>query len=611
MMRRALALSPLLLVALALGQAAAWSLALPVALLIVAVAAIGPRFEVDTGRQLLSSAIGAGAGYVLTSFAYEPEADRLGDAWAKLCAAALLAALARALLVTPRGGYAATLALAFAALSFAGKTPSATYAAFVVLFLAGGVWGLGEARPQTLPAGARRLGMGAAVLALAAALGFGTISGLRQLHAWAQARTRFSTHTWKPYVGFSDRMNLGALDGLLDSDRRVLRLRGGRADYLRGAVLDQYEGGRWRRSDTAELEVRGRLDGQPGPGAIEVSAITDRLDRFFVPLGAERLATTPSAVRMDDIGTIRPEAKRALAESVRFVLGPGGAERLAAPRPSDLYLSRRLRKYIGPLAEGWTVGATTDADKLRAIEARLMSEFDYARSFDRSDTFDPVVDFLFAQPAGHCEYFASALALLGRAVGIPTRMVMGYRVSERSPFGYFVVRERNAHAWVEAWLPETGWTTRDATPAAAQPNNREHEASYIDSSLDGLGVAYDDLTEWLTQRTLVETSLAWLAGCGVLALIVARGVRRRARRRAVAADEALLPFMQPLLEALDRKGHPRRADEPLERLAARLPDADSAHLLRRYSALRYGDIGDRETLARDVGASVEALRRAR
>jgi hypothetical protein len=238
-----------------------------------------------------------------------------------------------------------------------------------------------------------------------------------------------------------------------------------------------------------------------------------------------------------------------------------------------------------------------------------MREFSYARAFDRSKNFDPLIDFLFLNRAGHCEYFASALALLARAQGVPTRVVMGYRVTERSPFGYFVVRERNAHSWVEAWLPEVGWTTHDATPQEAQPNNREHEASVVASSLDALGVAYGDLTDWLTRRSLLETSLAWLAGCLVLVLIVARGARRRGRRQAIAPDEALLPFMRPLLEALDRRGHPRRPDEPLERLADRLPDAESARLLRRYSALRYGSIGDRDALARDVDASVEALRR--
>jgi len=217
--------------------------------------------------------------------------------------------------------------------------------------------------------------------------------------------------------------------------------------------------------------------------------------------------------------------------------------------------------------------------------------------------------FLFVDKRGHCEYFASALALLGRAAGVPTRLVMGYRVSERSPFGYFVVRERNAHAWVEAWLPGAGWVTRDATPALAQAQNSERQASYYESSLDALGVGYSDLTDWLGQRTLGQTSLAWLIGCAVLAAIVARGARRRARARALADDEALLPFMQPLIDMLDKAGHARSPDEPLERLAARLPDAEPARLLRRYSALRYGGVGDGAALARDVNASVAVLRR--
>jgi transglutaminase-like putative cysteine protease len=607
--RRLIAAAPLVVATLALGQTSSLSLALALALPIALGAGVGARFEVDLGRQLLSSAIGAGAGYVLTSFAYEPEQGRLGDGWAKLGAAALLAALARLLLIAPRGGYAPTLALAFAALSFAGKIQSAAYPVFVVLFLASGLWALDDAARW---AGAgprvRRYAMGAGVLALAAALGLGTTAGLRKLHAWAQGRVRTSSHAWQPMVGFSDRMHLGALDGLRDSQRRVLRVRGGRTDYLRGAVLDVYEGGRWRRSEDAERETTAHLDAQPGPLAIEIEAITGRLDRFFIPLEADLIATTPGSVRMDDIGTVRPEVRRQPIERVRFALGPGGGGRFAGPRASDIYLTKRLRRWIQPLAERWTAGATTAAEKMRAIESHLMAEFGYARSFDRSGNFDPVVDFLFSQPAGHCEYFASALALLGRAAGVPTRMVMGYRVREKSPFGYYVVRERNAHAWVEAWLPGAGWTTHDATPSEAQPNNREHEASYFASSLDALGVAYDELTDWLSRRTLIETSLAWLAGCAVLAVIVARGARRRAQRRAIEADEALLPFMEPLLQALDRRGHQRRPDEPLERLAARVPDKEAAHLLRRYSALRYGRIGDANALARDVEASVEALR---
>jgi transglutaminase-like putative cysteine protease len=603
--RRLLAALPLLVSASALGAAANWPLALALVLVMLLAALVGPRWEVDTGRQLLSSVIGAAIGYVLTSFMYEAERGQLSDGWAKLSAAALAAGAARSLLVAPRGGQSATLALAFAGLTFAGKTHSAAYTPLVVVFLASGLWSIGGGSLRLAP---RRVGVGAAVLALAAGLAVGGNLGLLRLHAWAQGRLRHSTHTWRPRTGFSDRMDLGALEGLLDSERRMLRVRGAHVDYLRGAVLDVYQAGGWRRSETGEQESLMRLDAEPGPGATEISAVAGRLDRFFLPLEARALSTRPLNVLGDAFGALRPDAKQPV-ESVRFVVGARDRAGTTEPRRDDLKVPQRLAHRLSPLAIEWTLGATSPADKLHALMTRLETGFEYSREFSRLDS-DPVLDFLFVNRRGHCEYFASALALMARSVGIPARVVMGYRVTERSPFGYFVVRERNAHAWVEAWLPERGWTTQDATPAEAQPQNRAHEASYFTSSVDALAVAYDDATDWLARRSLLETSLAWVAGCVVLALIIARGVRRQARVTAARGeDEALLPFMQSLLATLERQGHARRPDEPLERLAARLPDAEIAGLLARYSAHRYGGIGDRDALARDVTASVETLRR--
>ena len=615
MKRRLLGALPLLVGALALGHAAAWPPALVLLAVIAAVSAVGPRWEVDTGRQFLASVVGAGAGYLLASFAYEPEPGWLGDGWAKLCCSALLAALARSLLIAPRGGSALTLALAFAALTFAGKARNPAYAGYVVAFLLSGVGALEESTRGPSVLQPRRVWVGALVLALAAALGLAGLAGLLQLHAWAQSRSRVSSWAVPTSVGFSERMDLGSLDGLLDSKRRVLRVRGARVDYLRGAVFDSYEGGRWLASDAALKKTTARfgavspaVDSGLAPDPVEIEAIDERLSRSFIPLAARQLQTTPSEVLVDDLGVVRALLKGHLAR-VRFVPGARDRASVAAPRASDLHLPRRLERRIEALAGEWTAGATTDADKLRAIETRLSTEFSYSRAFVRSAGVDPLLDFLFVEKRGHCEYFASALAVLGRAAGVPTRVVMGYRVSERSPFGYFVVRERNAHSWVEAWLPPAGWVTLDATPEAAQPQNGEREAGYYESSLDGLGVGYSEVTDWLGRRTLGQTSLAWLIGCAVLAAIVARGARRRAKARALCDDEALLPFMQPLLDLLDQAGHVRRPDEPLERLAARLPDAEPALLLRRYSALRYGGLGDGQALARDVKASVAARRR--
>ncbi len=610
MMGRALGLLPLLVAAGALGNATrAWPLTLVLVLMLTLLAGVGPRFELDSGRQMLTSAIGAGVGYVSASLGYEPEPGQLGEGWTKLGTALLLAAAARALILTPRGGYVPTLGLAFGSLVAAGKTQSQAYVIFVVLLLLTGTWAL--AGPPARGAGptGRRIWMGAAVLVVAALLGLGTTSGLRRLHAWAQNRARYSAYTWQPQVGFSDRMDLGALEGLLDSDKRVLRVRGARVDYLRGASLDLYEGGRWLRSEPAEVEVNESFTGDlREAGGVEITTLAERSRRFFIPLEARHIVTSPSAVSIDGMGAVKAQAKREI-ESVRFVPGARDRAALAPPRAADLQLPRRLRPRLEALARAWSAGAATPLEQLRALEARLVTEYSYARAFERPHGTDPVLDFLFSHKLGHCEYFATALALLARTLGIPTRLTMGYRVGEKSPFGYYVVRQRNAHAWVEAWLPGAGWSTRDATPDDGLLQNREHQAGYLASSLDALGVAYDEVTDWLGRLTLAETSLAWLTGSVVLAAIVARGARQRSRRARPPDDEAALPFMLPLLTRLAKAGHARRPDEALEDWAQRLPDPEPARLIRRYTALRYGSEGDPRELASDVAACAKSLRR--
>lgn len=610
MKRSLLAALPLVIGTLALGHTSTWLLALALLVPISLSAVLGPRWEVDRGRQFLTSVVAAAAGYLVAALGYEPEPGWLSDGWTKLCCAALLAGQARALLVAPRGGYAVTLALGFAALIFAGKAPNPLYAGYVVSFLVSGLWALGEsARRGPLVLRPRRAWLGAAVLGLAAALGLGATLGLLQLRAWAKGRHRSSSSAVRASVGFSSKMDLGALDGLLDSDRRVLRVRGPRVDYLRGAVLDYYQSGRWMASDDAARTVPTRFEPVAASAALVViESLSDRQHRSFVPLEARQLQSTPGELLLDRMGVARLEPRRHLA-SVRFVPGVRDRAPVSPPHWVDIHLPRRVKDELEMLAAQWTAGAATPAGQLQALEERLSTEYAYARAFQRRPDVDPVLDFLLIDRRGHCEYFASALALLARAVGIPTRVVMGYRVTERSPFGYHVVRERNAHAWVEAWLPGEGWVTRDATPAGAQPNNQEREASYLESGADGLRVGYAELTDWLEERTLGQTTVAWLLGSAVLALIVARGIRRRVRGQPLAGDEVLLPFMSPLLDVLERAGHTRRPDEPLEQLAARVPDVELADLLRRYSALRYGGIGDGSLLARDVKAAALARRK--
>ncbi len=203
---------------------------------------------------------------------------------------------------------------------------------------------------------------------------------------------------------------------------------------------------------------------------MRIAAVSERTDRVFLPLEARSLAVTPASVLVDGLGSMKRDSKHGDV-AAHFFVGPRDRADPAAPNASDLSIPRVLRPRLATLVADWTRGAVTTTDKLDAIETRFKSDFRYARAFSRVGGPDPAIDFLFGNRVGHCEYFATGMALVARAAGIPARFVAGYRVGEQSPFGYYVVRERNAHAWVEAWVPGRG-TGRPGTRLPASSSRR-------------------------------------------------------------------------------------------------------------------------------------------
>ena len=88
----------------------------------------------------------------------------------------------------------------------------------------------------------------------------------------------------------------------------------------------------------------------------------------------------------------------------------------------------------------------------------------------RTVPHDPLANFLFERRQGHCEYFASSMAVMLRSLGIPSRVVNGFRTGEFNDLtSQYVVRASNAHSWVEAYFPGYGWIAFDPTPGASMP----------------------------------------------------------------------------------------------------------------------------------------------
>jgi transglutaminase-like putative cysteine protease len=142
---------------------------------------------------------------------------------------------------------------------------------------------------------------------------------------------------------------------------------------------------------------------------------------------------------------------------------PNGRDR-NPPEEKDLSLYRDFSDKIRKLALKIEGG---DKDPLKIamkISQYLKTGFLYSLKL-KSSGKDPIADFLFNDRAGNCEYFASAEALMLRSIGIPSRLVAGFRGGDYNPYGgYYILRGKNAHVWVEAWDMSAGWVPFDPTP---------------------------------------------------------------------------------------------------------------------------------------------------
>jgi hypothetical protein len=126
---------------------------------------------------------------------------------------------------------------------------------------------------------------------------------------------------------------------------------------------------------------------------------------------------------------------------------------------------------VRQLAERIVGDERDDERRARAIESYLQENFTYSMSGMARIGPDPVSWFLLRSRQGHCEYFAGGMVVMLDALGVPARMIGGYSGGIASPAGdQVVVREANAHTWVEVWLgPERGWRVFDPTPATSVP----------------------------------------------------------------------------------------------------------------------------------------------
>jgi hypothetical protein len=145
------------------------------------------------------------------------------------------------------------------------------------------------------------------------------------------------------------------------------------------------------------------------------------------------------------------------------------------PEPLDLVdraryltLPQRLPDRVAELARAWAAGGHSQRSVALAVERHLRTEYRYDLDSPSGAAKNPLDHFLFESKRGHCEFYSTAMAVMLRTLGVPTRNVTGFVGGTYNRFGrFYAVRQGDAHSWIEVYLDGSGWTLFDPTPPAS------------------------------------------------------------------------------------------------------------------------------------------------
>jgi hypothetical protein len=270
-------------------------------------------------------------------------------------------------------------------------------------------------------------------------------------------------------------------------------------------------------------------------------------------------------------------------------------------------------------------------DAARAIESYLRDNYGYTLELKAGGP-DPLADFLFNVRTGHCEYFATAMAVMLRTHGIASRVVNGFLPGEyNDAAGAFTVRQSDAHSWVEVYFPQTNaWVTFDPTPPAGRTPHvstglaaqlakysealelmwfqyvvgydKQEQRSLITNLRRQLFEVQRESLARLTQARgalsssmrLILIGLA-LAFSITIAIFLTRRIRRLGWRRGlqvwnagVEIEGSRIDFYERLLALLAKRGYTRESHQtPLE-FATQVGVADAATITWAYNRVRFG-----------------------
>jgi protein-glutamine gamma-glutamyltransferase len=437
----------------------------------------------------------------------------------------------------------------------------------------------------------------------------------------------------------------------------------------RGVALHLFDGKTWSNlpEESPQAPLPRQIDGRYllGQKSEETRALKARpihyrvlmepigTNIFFLAAQARFLHGVYRVVSADYAGSVYdldPAHPISLYEADSDLSAPG-LEQLRAdastysPEIQIKYLqsTSRLDPRIPQLARQITASARNNYDRATLLERYLMTSFGYTLQLPRVTPQDPLADFLFVRKQGHCEYFASSMAIMLRTLGIPSRVVNGFRTTEFNDVtSNYVIRASSAHSWVEAYFPGYGWISFDPTPGAPRVGatgwsrmllyvdamasfwrewvinyDVNHQRALGEDAMQGSRLLVEHARHWVqihyaallnkarrTQQKVIESPKRWTAlGIAIALLLVLatnfrallRWIReRRLRRNPEEAPQAAAAlWYRRMVRHLARNGWKKGAAQTPEEFLARIEDAEIRRRVeqftRSYEAARFGE----------------------
>lgn len=310
----------------------------------------------------------------------------------------------------------------------------------------------------------------------------------------------------RPLTGFTDEVKLGDMGEILENDEVVMELSLshtatgisfseaevdrllGPEPLFRGTVMEMYENGRWKQAASERYQRFSRRDrNAPITQKYKVSPIGSAALFSFGDIAFAESATDDRRVfrqQFSDeiVRDFDAPLNRPMEYLVRSNAGPFDAT-YAEERNywSRFYLVQFLGSYqqmlrqvpqdmdrVVQLSKEVVSSADSNEQKARMLESYFLNSNEFTYSLDlriEDASIDPIEDFLFNRKTGHCEYYASSLAIMLRAIGIPSRLVSGFKGGQYDKdLQLYLVQQLHAHSWVEAYV-DGRWVVLDPTPA--------------------------------------------------------------------------------------------------------------------------------------------------